>query len=250
MKKLIFIFAVLMSVSGAVTSQNNPLKKANDLYSRGDYEGAAVAYEQIIKEQGVAPELYFNLGNAYYKLNETGKSILNYERALRLDPSYDDARFNLNLAGQKVVDNVVQVPSFFLVRWLDILTKQFNSNQWFVVSLTIFILSLVGFLIFVFGVDVRLRKLSFYIAGVFLGAALVTLFFSGIRKNQLMGHKEAVIMSGVIVVKSSPDKSGTDLFQLHEGTKVKVKSSLGEWTEIVVGNGGVGWVENNAIEKI
>jgi tetratricopeptide (TPR) repeat protein len=250
MKKIIFLFAVLCGLSGTVLAENDLLKKANDLYSGGDYHSAAQEYELILKERGVAPEVYYNLGNAYYKLNETGKAILNYERALRLDPTNEDAKVNLTLAGQKVVDNVTQMPSFFLVRWLDILTKQLNSNEWLAISVLFFILALGGIMIFVFGFAVNIRKISFYVAGLFFAITIVTMIFAGIRKDQVVNHKEAVIMSGVVVVKSSPDKSGTDLFQLHEGTKVKVKSSLGEWTEIVLGNGNVGWVENNTIEKI
>jgi len=103
---------------------------------------------------------------------------------------------------------------------------------------------------FVFGYSVAHRKASFYIAVLFFMLDCTDHVFAGIRKNQMVHHTDAIIMSGVVVVKGSPDKSGTDLFQLHEGTKVKVKSSLGKWTEIVLGNGNIGWVEDENIERI
>lgn len=95
-----------------------------------------------------------------------------------------------------------------------------------------------------------MRKRSFYISGVLMGISLLTFVFAGVRKSQLVNHSQAIVMSGVVVVKSSPDRSGTDLFQLHEGTKVEVKNTLGEWIEIKLGNGNIGWVEQENIERI
>ncbi|MDD3080163.1 MAG: tetratricopeptide repeat protein [Paludibacter sp.] len=251
MKRSIFIFTVIFSfVAATLNAQTDVAKQANALYSKGDYQAAAKAYEEILKTNGVAAELYYNLGNAYYKQNETAKAILNYERALRLKPGYDDAKVNLEMAQLKVIDNVVSPPSFFIKRWMELLVKDLTSNQWLVVSVITFVLSLTLVLIFVFAFSVSFRKISFYGAVVLFGLCIVTMLFSGIRKNQMIHHNDAIIMSGVVIVKSSPDKSGTDLFQLHEGTKVKVKSTLGTWSEILLGNGNVGWVEDSTIEKI
>ncbi len=250
MKRIIFIFSVMLSFSTSAFAQTDVVKHANDLYSKGDYKAAAEEYENIIAAKSVAPELYYNLGNAYYKSDEIGHAILNYERSLRLKPNYQDARVNLEMAQQKVVDNVVQVPPFFVMRWIDLLMKLFTSNQWYVVSVIFLILMIVASLVFVFGYSVAHRKTSFYIAVVLLCLTVLTMFFAGIRKNQMVHHTDAIIMSGAVIVKGSPDKSGTDLFQLHEGTKVKVKSSLGKWTEIVLGNGNIGWVEDENIERI
>jgi len=250
MKKLIFLISILMGLSGAMYAQTNAVKKANDLYSKGDYTAAAAEYENILKDDGVAPELYLNLGNAYFKQNETAKAILNYERALRLDPMYDNARANLEFAQQKVVDNIVQIPAFFIFRWIENLMKMLTSNQWYVVSLIVLIACLAGALMFIFGSTNQIRRMSFYFALVLMIMTVVTISFAGIRKTEMLTHNDAIVMTGVVVVKSSPDKSGTDLFQLHEGTKVKIKSNLGSWTEIELGNGSIGWLENSAIEKI
>jgi len=250
MKRIIFIFSVILAFSFSIKAETNSVKKANDLYAKGDYQAAANEYEQILLKDGAAPELYFNLGNAYYKSGEVGRSILNYERALRLNPTYDDAKVNLEMAQLKVVDNVVQIPPFFIKRWISILMKLLTSNQWFVLSLILLILTLASVLFFIFGYTLTYRKMSFYAAVVLLSLTVLTGFFSGVRKYQMTNHTDAIIMSGAVNVKSSPDKSGTDLFQLHEGTKVRIKSALGNWTEIVLGNGSVGWVEDENIEKI
>lgn len=252
MKNIRILFLLLLSIGFFSHSfcQNEQHKKANELYSKGDYAGASELYEKIIKTYGVAPELYYNLGNSYYKMGETGRSILNYEKALRLNPMYHDARYNLDMAQQKVIDNIVQVPPFFILRWLDIFMKLLSSNQWFFVGFITFLITIIAAMFFIFGFTLSNRKISFYIAAIFFSMTIVTLIFSAVRKNQQIQHNEAIIMTGVITVKSSPDRSGTDLFQLHEGTKVKVKSKLGSWFEVVLGNGNIGWVESKNLEQI
>ena len=250
MKRLILFLSFILSLASVVLAQSDVLKQANTLYSKGNYADAAKAYEKILAGQGVAPELYYNLGNAYYKSSETGKAILNYERALRLSPTFEDARYNLEIAQLKVVDNVNQHQSFFIGRWVDGLVKLFNSNQWLWVSLVLFLLALISAFIFIFGPSRSFRKISFYIGSFILAISFVSFIFSGIRKDQLINHREAIVMTGVVSVKGSPDKSGTELFQLHEGTKVSIKSTLGSWTEIKLANGNIGWVEQENIERI
>jgi len=250
MKRIILFFSLILCFGSVVFAQSAAMKQANDLYAAGNYSDAAKLYESLLVKQGVAPELYYNLGNAYYKSNETGKSILNYERALRLSPRFEDARANLELAQQKVVDNIVQAPTFFVGRWIENLIKLLTSNQWFVLSFSVFIVSLIFVLLFVFGSSLIIRKLSFYAGGSLLAVTVLAFVFAEIRKDQLIIHRDAIVMTGVVTVKSSPDKSGTDLFQLHEGTKVAIESTLGSWTEIKLGNGNIGWVEQENIEKI
>ncbi|MDO9152894.1 MAG: tetratricopeptide repeat protein [Paludibacter sp.] len=241
---LFFCFSV------SVLAQDVTLKSANNLYSKGDYTAAALQYEIILEKQGIAPEVYYNLGNAYYKLNETNRSILNYERALRLSPDFEDAKINLSMAQAKVIDNIVYSPDFFIMNWMNFIVKLMSSNNWLYFSVIMLLLSIIACFIFLFANSRSARKTSFYFSTVFLSFCIVSLVFSGVRKDQLVNHRDAIIMSGVVVAKSSPDKSGTDLFQLHEGTKVKIKSTLGNWVEIKIGNGEIGWVQLEEIERI
>lgn len=248
--KLSILMILLLSFLGSFAQNTNNIAQANEMYSEGEYLQAAHLYEQILLEQGVAPELYYNLGNAYFKANEIGRSILNYERALRLDPHFQDALYNLTLARTKVIDNIAEEEPFFVKRWINNMENRYTSNQWLYVSWTLFVLCLIGFLLFVFGKSRSLRKTSFTLAIIVLLLSAFSLTFSITRKKQFLNHNDAIVMIGIISVKSSPDRSGTDLFELHEGTKVNIKSSLGDWVEIVIGDGRLGWVEKRQIEQI
>ncbi|OJV42536.1 MAG: hypothetical protein BGO29_11700 [Bacteroidales bacterium 36-12] len=249
LRKLIFLTSML-SLTLFVSAGLTNFDEANKLYSEKKYEDAAEKYESILKDEGVAPEIYYNLGNTYFKMNELGKAILNYERALRIAPAYEDAKFNLEFANQKVTDRIETSEVFFLKKWVRITMKALTTNNWFYLSAFIFIFALISALLFVFGRNKSVRKISFYISFVLIIVSVTFGVFSGMRKNQMIEHQEAIVMDGVVIIKGSPDKSGTDLFQLHEGTKVSILSTLGDWFEIKLINGSVGWVEMKKIEKI
>lgn len=250
MKKIIFVTLAMCLSLGVSFGQTEKLQQANNMYSQAEYKMAIKEYQEVLVNEGVAPEIFYNLANAYYKSNEIGRSILNYERALRLNPMFEDARYNLAIAQTKVVDNIVKAPTFVLFEWIQYLIKVLSSNAWLLLSVTFFILCLIFGFVFVFASLRTLRVISFYTLICMYVCSMITCTFSGIRKNQIENHHEAIVMSGVITAKSSPDKSGTDLFQLHEGTKVEVKSTLGNWIEIEIGNGSVGWVEKIHTETI
>lgn len=250
MKKIFISLLMLVIIANAVIAASASFASANKLYTQKQYSEAAEMYEEVIKNEGAAPELYYNLGNAYFKSNELAKAILNYERALRIAPGYSDARYNLEFANQKVIDNIEMTDSFFLKKWLSALMKTMTSNGWFYISVVTFVFTLIAFLMFIFGNSRLIRKSFFYAGFVGLLISVSSILFSSIRKNQMESHREAIIMSGVVVIKGAPDKSGTDLYQLHEGTKVSVIDTLGDWYEVRLGNGNVGWVEKDKVERI
>lgn len=254
MKKAILHLIVFLIAATSLYAQNKTLSvdninKANEFYKQGNYSEAIHIYENELKI-GVSPELYYNLGNAYFKQNEIGHSILNYERALRLKPNYKDAAYNLLIAKQKIVDNLNVSPAFFVKRWAISILEWFTSNQWAIISIISFILSLSFILFFAFSRERNRRKIAFFTAFILLSLSGLTFIFSGLRKDQIVKHRTAIIMNGAVTAKSSPDKSGTDIFQLHEGTKVKVKSTLSSWAEIELENGAIGWIEENTMERI
>lgn len=250
MKRIIFFIAALMIAVSIVSAKSDAFSRANELYGKAKYSEAAKLYEEILNNEGVAPEIYYNLGNAYYKMSETGLSILNYERALRLRPNYENAKVNLELSELRVVDNVHQISSFFVVRWFEEIIIRLTTNQWLYLSTALFVLSIGLILFFIFSFSVNLRKFSFYSALIVFIISMSTLFFSYVKKNVVDERKEAIIMVGAVTAKSSPDRSGTNLFQVHEGTKVLIQSNLGSWTEIKLGNGNIGWIESKNLEII
>lgn len=248
--KALYITILSVFTLAILHAEPTVLEAANQAYADQQYIEAATLYESLLAEEGHAPELYYNLGNAYYKMNELGKAILNYERALKLVPNYADAKFNLEFTNQQIVDNIVVTDSFFLKKWMLALIQLFNTNTWFIIATAFFILSLIAVVLFIFAGQKSTRKIAFYMGLFFLIGSISSLAFSKIQYNNTLYHQEAIIMTGAVLVKGSPDASGTELFELHEGTKVSVASELGDWYEIRLVNGNIGWVESKHIEKI
>ncbi|MBO7457650.1 MAG: tetratricopeptide repeat protein [Paludibacteraceae bacterium] len=220
---------------------------ANAAYAEGRYEEAAAGYEALLAE---APDatLYYNLGNARFKQGELAQAILNYERALRLRPNYKDAQYNLEFAQSRITDNIVE-QDFFLSAWSRAVRNSLSEHTWLVLSVCLFILALVGLLLFLLGREPWMRKTSFHIAWIALLFSLISgLNASSLHKRDTL-RNEAIITQGVVNAKSSPDRSGTDLFTLHEGTKVTIRETLGEWTNVAVGQ-NVGWIRLSCLERI
>jgi tetratricopeptide (TPR) repeat protein len=246
-----FLSALLISLimSGfapAALGQNDPsslYKKANTYYQKQDYDNAIKTYEQLIAEGREASEVYFNLGNSYYKTGNTAKSILNYERAKRLAPDDEDIAFNLRVASLKAVDKIEPVPDIFYIRWLRAIATAGSVSLWN----TILILCI--WLLFSSAAFFALSKSSFRkkAAFVFMLAFLFLGIVSGLiarQSNSIMYHeKYGIISSASVYIKSSPDEKGNDLFILHEGTKVQVLDELGEWQKVRIVNGSLGWMK-------
>ncbi len=222
--------------------------EANEQYAAGNYAEAATMYEQILTEQPSA-EVYYNLGNAYFKQGELSQSILAYERSLRLDPTNKDARYNLRFAESRIVDNIEDTHAFFLSTWLRNLRNLLHEATWLYISIALFILFCICSLLFALASPLVLRKIGFHVAWI----ALLCSIWCGVNARSLHTRdtlrREAIITQGIVNAKSSPDKSGTDLFTLHEGTKVTIHETIGDWCNIHVGN-NIGWIQLNNIERI
>lgn len=249
--RLIKYLLVLCSLhtSLAFATTNEMLENARNAYGNGDYIQAISIYETINKE-GESDNLYYNLGNAYYKNNQIGKAILNYERALRINPSFDDAIFNLQLANAKIQDKIDPIEKFFLTEWVKSLRLLLSSNTWAWISIIMFSLALFSALGYAFSPYKWLRKTSFFMILFFFIFSSTTFIFAKQQKKHMELRSEAIVMEGSVTVKSSPDESGTELFIIHEGTKVSIKSSLNQWVEISLLDGNVGWVKKSQIEQI
>lgn len=221
---------------------------ANAQYAEGNYAEAATQYEQILQEQPTA-EVYYNLGNAYFKQGELAQSILAYERALRLKPSFKDAKHNLQFAQSRIIDNIEDTQSFFLSNWLKAIRNALSQRVWMVGSIVLFIMALVGFFLFAFSQTLWLRKTAFYCSVVALVVSAMACANAGSLYQRDTQRSEAIITQGIVNAKSSPDRSGNDLFTVHEGTKVEIHEVIGDWCCVHVGN-NIGWMPLEYLERI
>ena len=246
MRRLITILSLFL-IPGSWLLAQTTFDAANAAYADGRYDEAATLYQALLDEEPNA-QLYYNLGNAQFKQGELAQAILAYERSLRLDPRNKDAQYNLAFAQSRITDNIVD-NDFFLSSWARTVRNGLREHTWLVLSISLFILALAGLLLFLLGREPWLRKTAFHTAWIALLFSLVTgLNAASLHRRDTL-RNEAIITQGVVNAKSSPDRSGTDLFTIHEGTKVTIRETLGEWSNIRVGN-NEGWLRTSNLERI
>lgn len=249
MKKIV-IYLLFAFVGMTMAYGQESLTQANEAYAQEDYIKAIELYEQTAREHGVSSDLYYNLGNAYYKHNEFAKAILNYERALLLNPGDEDARFNLDMANTRIVDKIDPVGRFFLSVWFDSLRSFLSSNTWAIIGVVTFLLFIVGCYLYLFSRVVVVKKIGFFGGIVILLISIMANWFAWGLSDKVENRDAAIVFAPTVSVKSSPAESGTDLFVLHEGTKVLIMSKVGEWFEVKISDGNRGWLPASTIEII
>jgi len=249
-RMLVFICISLSSFLLPLSSSAMTKAEADSAYVRGEYQQAINGYEALLK-QGVSADLYYNLGNAYYRTENIPQAVLNYERALLLSPGDRDIRFNLQIARSKTYDKIVPESEMFFVTWYRSLVSLMSVDGWARTALVALGLTIVLLLVYLFSDRLWLRKVGF-----FGGVALLLLFFAGNlfawqQKQDLLNRKGAIIFAPSVTVKSTPAANGTDLFILHEGTKVTIiDGSMKDWKEIHIADGKEGWIESKLIRII
>ncbi|MBP5423216.1 MAG: tetratricopeptide repeat protein [Paludibacteraceae bacterium] len=248
--KRIFIFFLSILPIICFASESKRFAEANDLYSLGKFKEADSLYQVVLQEEGSSAALYYNLGNAKYKQGEIAPAILNYERALKLDPNNEDILFNLEMAKQQTTDKIEQLDNFFISDWNKSIQNTFSSDGWAKLSIFCFIFTLICVSIYFFGKIGWLRKASFFTSIFTILMCIISFHYAKNQKNILISHDYAIIFAPSVTGKGSPDNGGTDLFLLHEGTKVKIKSKLNGWVEIQIADGNVGWIPEKCIEII
>lgn len=242
-------------VSVLTVTAENTFDKANEAYAEGNYEKAIELYQSIIDTKHPQSEsksgkatIYYNLGNAQFKQGNLAQAILGYERALRLNPNYTNAQYNLEFAQTQITD-AIKNQDFFLSKWIRTIRDNNSRYGWLFISLGLFMASLVGIITFLLGQSITMRKVAFHIAWI----ALIISIYSGINSYSLYQRdtyrREAIITQGIVNAKSSPDRSGTDLFTIHEGTKVIIQETIGEWANIRVAQ-HEGWIQLRNLERI
>lgn len=253
MKKIFFISALFLTAVCSAWSQQvtkSQWDEAVKCYAENDFVKAGQLWEAMSRSEEQSAAVYYNLGNCYFKQDMLGKAILNYNKALLLDPGNDDIRHNLELASTKTKNRIEKVPVFFLKRWFIAFGQQFSSNGWAVLSLLLLAGGLASAFGFISSKRSLWRKLFFSTASTLSLLFIVAVIGSFYQRSQVSQSDGAIVMSNAVAVKSSPADGGTDLFVLNEGAKVQISDQVGEWSEVTIDNGGKGWLKSSEIEPI
>lgn len=245
------IITILLLLGIFTLAQASPKTDTDRLYEQEKYEEAAAAYQNIIDNEGIAAELYYNLGNCYYKLDDIPNAILNYERALRIDPSDDDTRTNLALARSKTSDKVTPPSEMFFVTWWKNLCNRLSIHTWTTLAVASFILMLLGILAYMFLTSIPMRKIGIYSAIVLFCVLILSNLCALSQYTTTHSHTDGIIFATAVTVKSSPSESSTDLFIIHAGSKVEIlDNTLHDWYEVKLEEGKQGWIPTNVLEVI
>ena len=250
MKSVIVILIVVMNFADVTANSDSLYLRANELYQEGEYELALDVYQEIIFLDFESPDLYFNMGNAAYRSNSIGSSILYYEKALKLDPLHEDAQHNLDFVSRYRIDTFEPVPELFLRTWTQVLVQSLSERIWSSLSLFLFLLFMGSILIYLFSKRLVFKKIGFFSALFGLLFFIVTIS-SAISSHRNIIHPESgIILSPSVIVRSSPSDTGTELFILHEGTKVGMNEEISGWQNIRVIDGREGWIESVDFKSI
>ena len=242
---VLLLLLLLPLAANAYTKQ-----QADSLYAAEHYQEAAKQYEALLK-QGVSSDLYYNLGNCYYRMDDMTRAVLNYERAQLLSPGDRDVRINLQMARSKTIDKIVPESEMFFVTWYHSLVNLMSVDGWARMSLVSLIVAIILALAYLFSDLIWLRKVGFFTGLLFLVVFVLSNLFAYQQKQALVFRSGAIIIRSAVNVKSTPAHNGTDLFILHEGTKVTITdNTMKEWREIRVADGKEGWLPTKDLEVI
>lgn len=250
MKKTLILLLLATALNAAAQTPQQLMQRGNDAYAKGDFVAAAQAYNAVLDAGYESADLYYNLGNVYYRQEEYGLSILNYERALRLKPNFRDAKQNLDLADSKTEDQIAALPEIFLAQWAHSVVAWFSPTGWRICTLILLTLLGTAVVIFLLSRDYAWRKgalIGGIVTLVFLLLCIACTISASVRYNR---HNQAIVTAPMAVVKSSPEENSIDKLVLHEGTKVNIEETLGEWHKIQIADGNNGWLQADEVTII
>ncbi len=244
-KTLFFIFLTIQSMWSQTA-----FDKANEQYRKGDFANAVETYESILKSGKESAELYFNLGNAYYKQNKVAPAIYNFEKALLLNPNDKEAKNNLAFAQKMQIDEIKEVKKIGLRHWIGGFTSAVHYNTWAMIAVGCAALFLIMFLGYYFAASTLYKRIFFGGMFVVLTLILLSVFAAVFERENYVSEKPAIVFSPIVGVKSEPSEDADDAFVLHEGTKVYVTEKLDDWRKIELPDGNQGWIEHAAIKEL
>ena len=231
--------------------QNNSLfEKANEAYNAGNYPEAVSRYAEVLKNGEESAELYFNLGNAHYKLNNIAESVYNYEKALLLDPADKAIQNNLEFANNMVIDDIKAVPKSGLSNFVTNAIRIFSFNGWAWIAIAGVVIFAVLFLLYYFSIASKWKRLFFTVAITAVVVSFISLIFAFHLKNVTQNNEFAIVFAEEVPVRNEPNLRGNEIFLLHEGTKVQILNTFQDWVQLELVNGSSGWMLGSELKKL
>lgn len=249
-KYSLIIVIQLLVIPIIASSSDSLVTIANNAYNNGLYDSALTTYNRIIDNNIESGELYYNMGNAYFKTDDIASSILYYEKAKKLLPNDENIKYNLSIVNSMIVDKIDKVPELFYERWWNFFYNMLNTDSWAIFSLISFSLFVITIGLFILSRKRSSRKLSFFIGMFFLFTTTTSTILAYQKYYLSIDHNEGIVFTSSITIKSSPTQNAVDLFVIHEGTKVKIVDRIDNWVEIKIKNGSIGWLPEKSIKEI
>lgn len=250
MKQLLVLWIFIVSITAFSQSANDLFVKANEQYKLEQYEEAIQTYNEIENLNVISSELYYNLGNCYYKLNKVAPSIYNYEKALLLNPLNEDAQNNLVFARRLTIDNIEELPKSVFQKIDESFVKKLSYNEWAIVSVSLSILGALLFLLFYFSYTPSKKRLFFITSMISFLFLIATSIFAFKEYSFSKNNIEAIIFAQQTEIKNAPTLNSESIFTLHEGTKVKVLDTVDNWKKIRIADGKIGWIISDEIKVL
>lgn len=252
MKALLITILTVFAIGSTIAQSNfeKEVKRAISAYKAEDYKTCIEAYKQIETTGNHSFEMYYNMGNSYYKLNDMASALLYYERAKKLKPNDEDLVFNIVLARSKVVDKVNAIPELEVTKAYKSFLHTLSVDGWAVISILLFFTGLSGLFIMLYFQKIAVKRLGLIVGAAALVLSLLSHLFAGQVLSQQQENVQAIVFTPSVIVKSTPGAGGTELFVIHEGLKVNVLEESEDWVKIKLEDGNVGWLQTEHITKI
>ena len=251
MKQLyILLLLIVVSFGSFADNAEELLRKGNKHYANDDFPEAIESYKKVLENEKESAELYFNMGNAFFRLKKFPEARLYYEKAKLLKPNDPDINNNLNIVKEYTGDEIKAVPEFFLTRWRKTITNWLTAKNWVYLSIASFIIFTFFVGVFFTSIYASRKKMAFTAGILFFILSMVSVSFGYSQNSRMMDYKHAIVFDSSVTVRSGPSQGSNRLFVLHEGTKVKIREKTDKWYEIQIANGEVGWLKKDVVERI
>lgn len=250
MKKIIAILLLFLSIGNYAQTPEALFSEANTFYKVEDYNRALGVY-LALEEKGLeSSELYFNLGNCYYKLNKVAPAIYYYEKALKVDPTNEDALHNLTFAKRMTLDVIEELPKTIFQRFSTNVIQKLPFDTWALIAVIASFLASVLFLLYHFSGSSKMKLLYFNTTIFAVFVMLVSVFFAFHNYDTVQKNRGAIIFAAKAEITNAPTASSEVVFSLHEGTKVIILDELDNWKKIKIADGKTGWIYTDNLKEI